>query len=134
MAKQEVEIFTLPEGRVINCALFEKDVYVNPKGEAGKPSYKIEIAFDPDDVEGEDTFEDKLIDFAIEKWGDGAEEDFLDGKIRNPFLDGDKLAKRREANEKPGDAYKGKLVIRAHTLFNRDGRDGPGGIAVWNDG
>ncbi len=134
MAKQEVEIFTLPEGRVINCALFEKDIYVNLKGEAGKPSYKIEIAFDPADVEGEDTFEDKLIDAAVEKWGDGAEADFLDGKIRTPFLDGDKMAAKRERNEKPGDAYKGKLVIRPHTLFNRDGRDGPGGIAVWNDG
>ncbi len=134
MAKQEVEPFTLPEGRVINCALFEKDVYTNPKGEAGKPSYKIEIAFDLEDVQGEGTFEDKLIDFAVEKWGEGAEDDYLDRKIRSPFLEGDKLAKRREDNDKPGDAYKGKLVIRAHTLFNRDGRDGPGGIAVWDDG
>ncbi len=134
MAKEEVVIHTLPEGRVINCALFEKDVFTNPQGEAGKPSYKIEIAFDPEDVEGEGTFEDQLIFFAVDKWGEGAEADFLDGKIRNPFLDGDKLAKKREAKDKPGDAYKDKLVIRAHTLFNRDGRDGPGGIAVWDDG
>ncbi|KKK79323.1 hypothetical protein LCGC14_2834670, partial [marine sediment metagenome] len=49
MAKEEVVTYTLPEGRVINCALFEKEVYTNPQGEAGKPSYKIEIAFDPED-------------------------------------------------------------------------------------
>ena len=132
--KKEVEIFTLPEGRVINCALFEKEIYTNPKGEAGKPSYKIEIAFDPKDVEGEGTFEDILADFADEKWGEGAGQDFLDGKIRNPFLNGDKRAAKREKDDKPGDAYKGKVYIRPHTLFNRDGRDGPGGIAVWNDG
>ncbi len=132
--KKEVVVHTLPEGRVINCALFEKDTYVDAKGNVAKPSYKIEIAFDPADVEGEGTFEDKLIDAAVEKWGDGAEQDFLDGKIRSPFLDGDKLAAKREKNDKPGDAYVGTLVIRPHTLFNRDGRDGPGGIAVWDDG
>ena len=132
--KKEVVEHTLPEGRVINCALFEKEIYTNPKGEAGKPSYKIEIAFDPEDVQGEGTFEDILADFADEKWGEGAGQDFLDGKIRNPFLNGDKRAKKREADDKPGDAYKGKVYIRPHTLFNRDGRDGPGGIAVWNDG
>ena len=133
MTKQEIETFTLPEGRVINCALFEKDTYVDAKGNAAKPSYKIEVVFDPADVEGEGTFEDKLIDAAVEKWGDGAERDFLDGKIRSPFLDGDKLAAKREKNDKPGDAYKDKLAIRPHTLFNRDGRDGPGGIAVWDE-
>ena len=85
MAKQEVEIFTLPEGRVINCALFEKDVYTNPKGEAGKPSYKIEIAYDPADVEGENTFEDQLIFYAIDKWGDGAEQTSSTAKSATPF-------------------------------------------------
>ena len=132
--KQEVQVHTLPEGRVINCALFEKDVYTDKQGNAGKPSYKIEVAFEPEDVEGEGTFEDQLIEAAIEKWGTDAEGDFLTGKIRSPFLDGDKLAAKREKNGKPGNAYVGKLVIRPHTLFNRDGRDGPGGIAVWDEG
>ncbi len=129
----EVKTFLLPEGRVINASLFEKDTYTDAQGNAGKPSYKIEVAFEPDDVEGEGTIEDALIDHACEKWGDGAEKDYLDGKMRSPLLDGDKLAEKREARGKPGDAYKGKLVIRAHTLFNKDGEDAPGGIQVWND-
>lgn len=132
MAK-DVQTFLLPEGRVINASLFEKDTYTDAQGNAGKPSYKIEVAFDPIDVEGEGTIEDALIEVACEKWGDGAEEDYLEGRMRTPLLDGDKLAARREAKEKPGDAYKGKLVVRAHTLFNKDGEDAPGGIQVWND-
>lgn len=130
----EVREKALPEGRVINSSLFARDIYKDAvTGKEGFPSYKIELAFDPDDVEGEGTIEDHLIDAAIEAWGDGAEDDFLDGKIRSPLLDGDKLAARREKNGKPGDAYKGKKVIRAHTKFNKHGEDGPGGIQVWDE-
>lgn len=133
MAKTEKEVILLPVGRVINCSLFEKDTFVDAAGNAGKPSYKIELAFDPFDVEGPNTVEDKLIEAAVETWGDGADDDYFESRMRSPLLDGDKLAERREAKGKPGDAYKGKLVIRAHTLFNKDGYDGPGGIQVWND-
>ena len=127
---EEVQTITLPEGRVINCDLFERDAYKPEGGTEGKPMYKAEIAFEPDDVEGEDTVEDDLIEAACNKWGDGAEEEFLEGDIIDPRLDGDKLAKKREANDKDGDAYKGKLVIRPNTMFNQHGEDGPGGIYV----
>ncbi|MEE9598187.1 MAG: ssDNA-binding protein [Acidiferrobacterales bacterium] len=127
--KRETELLMLPEGRVINASLFEKDQF----DEAAKPRYNIELAFDPDDVEGAGTIEDKLLEYAVDKWGDGAEDDYFNDKIRSPLLDGDKMAARREKKGKPGDAYKGKLVIRAHTFFNLDGNDAPGGIQVWDE-
>lgn len=130
--KKEVQVFILPEARVINCSLFERDIYKDPQtGREGNPSYKIELAFDPDTVEGEGTFEDALIDYACDQWGDDAEDDWANGEIGTPFLDGDRLAKRREEKDKPGDAYKGKLVLRTHTIYNKDGVDGAGGISVY---
>ena len=132
--KTEVREFALPEGRLINENLFEKDAYKDPQtSKEGTAKYKVEIAFDPGDVTGEGTIEDSLIDAACDKWGDGAEDEFLKGDIRTPFLKGDKLAKRREEKGKEGDAYKGKLVIRADTLYNKDGLDAPGGIQVFDE-
>lgn len=134
MAKETKQVFLLPIGRLINEALFEKDAYVDARTEkAGVPKYKVEIAFEPGDVTGEDTFEDELIEAACTEWGDGAEKDFLNGKIRSPFIDGNKLAERREKKGKEGDAYKGKLVLRADTLYNLNGQDAPGGIQVFDE-
>ena len=121
---------SFPEARLINASLFEKDVYINPRGKEGTPAYKIEVAFDPKDVEGEKTIEDVIINAACDEWGDDAENLYLDGKIRF-FLDGDKLAKGREERGKAGDAYKGTLVLRSNTIYNKDGVDGPGGIQVY---
>lgn len=136
MSENKSKAFATPEGRVINCSLFEKDTYTDARGNAGTPAYKVEIAFNPDDVLGEGTdgmtLEDRLYDAAEEKWGEGSGELFLAGKIRSPLLIGDKLAERREKRGKPGDAYKGKIVIRAHTFFNKHGENAPGGIAVWD--
>lgn len=129
--KKETQIFLLPEGRLINHALFEKDVYVNPRGKEGKPLYKVEIALEPDSVTGQDTFEDALINAACDEWGDTAEDLFLDGTIKTCFKSGDKMAAAREAGGKGGDAYKGKLVLRANTQYNKHGQDAPGGIAVF---
>jgi hypothetical protein len=121
------EKIIFPEGRVINSSLFELDKF----NEKATPSYKIEMAFDPDDVEGEGTVEDKIIEAVIKEWGKEAEQQFLDGEIIG-ILDGDKLAARREKKGKNGDAYKGKRVIRASTTFNKDGQAGaPGGIQVF---
>lgn len=131
---EEKEVFILPTGRLINHAVFEMDVYTDPDtGKEGDPYYKVEVAFDPADVEGENTIEDALIEAAVDAWGDKAEDDFLDGKIRTPFLDGDTLAERREEKGKEGDAYKGKLVARPNTKFNKDGVEGPGGIQVFDE-
>jgi hypothetical protein len=134
--KKETVEFALPEGRVINCSLFQKDIYTDERGVEGTPQYKIEMAFDPDDLTGEDTIEDEMIEAACEMWGDHMEdvilgdtdEDWVDGR-----KDGDKMAKRREQKGKEGDAYKGKLVIRANTIYNKDGFDGPGGIQVFDE-
>lgn len=129
--KPESVTFTTPTGRLINSSLFEKDIYVDERtGKEGGPKYKIEVAFNPDDVQGEKTIEDMILDAACEVWGDAAEDEYLDGKIKF-FIDGDIIAKGREDKGKQGDAYKGKLVLRADTMFNKDGVDGPGGIQVF---
>ena len=136
---KDTQYFATPEGRLINNSLFERDIFKDAKGNEGKPKYNIELAFDPDQVTGEGddsqplTLEDHLYNYAEEKWGEGAGQDFLDGKIRSPLLDGDKLATKREKRGKVGDAYKGMIVIRAHTLYNKHGEEAPGGIQVWDE-
>lgn len=137
--KTETDFIVTPEGRLINHAIFERDIFTDSNGKEGKPKYNVELAFAPADVTGEaaegndPTLEDHLFNYAEEKWGEGAGQDFLDGNIRNPLLDGDKLKKKREKNGKVGDAYEGLIVIRANTLFNRHGEEGPGGIQVWDE-
>lgn len=142
MAAKENPRFTLPVGRLINSSLFEKDAYTDPKTQKpGTPSYKIELAFDPDDIYGPDDagederfIVDDLIDAGCEEWGDSFEDLFNDAsEYRSPILDGDKLARRREDKGKEGDAYKGKVVIRANTQFNKHGENGPGGIEVYDE-
>lgn len=130
--KQENPAFTLPEGRVINNSFFERDIYTDERGNAGKPQYRVEMAFDDEDL---DDLRDMMLDFAIEQWGEDEamdpKEDRLHDDIITPFLDGDKLARKREKKGKEGEAYKGKTVIRLNTLYNKDGIEGPGGIAVF---
>jgi len=121
---QELSSIVFPEGRVINCALFEKDKY----DDKATPQYKIEIAYDPDDII---EAEDHIVNFAIAKWGNSAEDDYNNGVIVSPVIEGDSLAARREQKGKEGTAYVGKLVIRSNTQFNKMGQNAPGGIAVY---
>ncbi len=122
----------LPEGRVINENLFILDAFKGERGEPGVPSYKLELAFDPKDIEGEGTFEDMLIEAACAEWGDAAEQEFLDGKILTPLKSGDEMAADRESRGKVGDAYKGKVVVRAKSFYNLNGAKGePGGMRVY---
>lgn len=135
--KQAKEIHNLPEARVINASLFERDAYQGPTGAPGKAMYKIELAFDPKDIgEGSD-IENLLADAVEDRWGADAAEAWLNlddsGAFHyaTPIIDGNVLAEGREAKGKEGDAYKGKLVIRTNTSFNKDGQEGPGGINVY---
>ncbi len=138
----ETNFIVTPVGRLINSALFERDIFTDAKGNEGPPKYNIEMAFDPDQVTGEApddgkarlTLEDELYNYAEEKWGEGAGQDLLDGKIRSPLLIGDKLKAKREKRGKVGDAYEDKIVIRAGTLYNRHGEAADGGIQVWDEG
>lgn len=126
--KPAAERFALPEGRLINESLFEKDQY----NDKSVPAYKVELAFDPAQVLGEGTVEDKIADaFDAAYPGKGYGQMFLDGKLKGPFIDGNVLAAKREAKGKPGDAYKGKIVIRANTIYNKNGQDADGGIQVF---
>lgn len=132
--KDKAEVILLPEGRLINHSLFERDAYkANEKSAPGKPMYKVEMAYDPDQVTGEGTIEDRLADAIDAKWGVKAAEAWLNGErgyISN-LLSGDDLAAKRADKGKEGDAYKGKIVIRANTSFNRDGIEAPGGAKVY---
>lgn len=125
---------TLPQGRVINHSLFQRDIYKDERGNEADPTYKIELAFDPDDLLGEGKFEDKIIDVAIAEWGDTqeVEDAVINGDIVW-YKNGDEMAAERKARGKPGDAYEGKLVIRAHTKYNKWGQDAAGGIAVFDE-
>ena len=124
--KEPIRLMT-PVGRLINHSLFEKDVFTDKLGREAVPSYKVEIAFDPAEME---EFENAVVSAAVEKWGEGAEQDYDDNKIRSPVIDGDELAKARVERGKSGEAYEGKIVVRAKTIFNRNGEDGPGGVYV----
>lgn len=134
--KEAAPTFMLPEGRLINHSLFERDAYQGEKGAPGKPMYKIEMRFDPAQVTGEGMIEDDLADAIAAYYGDAAADAWLNDTARtgayiNPLLIGDRLAANREAKGKAGDAYKGGIVIRANTSFNKDGVEGPGGLAVY---
>lgn len=132
--KKVTEVFLMPEGRLINSSLFVRDIYKDAEsGADGKPMYKTETTYDVDQIEGIGTIEDKVIDYACEKWGDRAEELYLKGKILPPWIDGEDVAERREDKGKVGDAYKGKLVLRASSLFNKDGDEEAGGQAVYDE-
>jgi hypothetical protein len=124
---EPAEVFTLPEGRLINQSVFVRDSYTDEKGNTGEPSYKVEIAFPKGDL---DAVMDRLLDAADDKWGEGAGDD---EDLVIPILDGNKLAKKREDKGKEGAAYKGMDIIRANTKFNSEGDDGPGGIAVYDE-
>lgn len=119
--KKEVKTIMLPVGRIINHSLFTPDQY----DEKAAPRYTVELAFDPeallDRPKDGNSIEDELVFAGVDEWGDKFETLFEEGKTIVPFLDGDKLAAKREENGKPGDAYKGKLVIRAATQYDKNG-------------
>tara|TARA_R110000772_G_scaffold266176_3_gene388335 strand:+ start:545 stop:1174 length:630 start_codon:yes stop_codon:yes gene_type:complete len=126
MTDQTNDPFGLPVGTVVNASLFERDTFVDATGNSGKPSYKVEIAFERGAL---DNVADALMAAADAEWGEGAGDD---DTLIWPILDGDKLAEKREKRGKNGDAYKGKDVIRANTMFNADGKDAPGGISLYH--
>lgn len=119
--QEAAEIIVLEEGRLINHSLFTRDQF-NAQAEA---YYKVEVAFDEDVL---NDFHNKCLDAAVATWGEGADDD---AALVVPIIDGNKLAKKRKANDKPGEAYEGKEVLRAKTKYNSDGEDGPGGVAVY---
>lgn len=118
--KEAAEVFVLPEGRLINHSLFVMDQYNDQAG----PSYKAEVAYEKGAL---DKLFNKCLDVAIETWGEGADENVV-----IPIKDGDEMAVDREALNKPGEAYKGKDIVRCHTVFNKNGERDVGGIQVLN--
>lgn len=137
MAKQaektETKYLNLPPGRIINMSLFEKDQF---KDDAS-PSYKLELAFtkDPDVLEDGGVFAAILeaLAGAFTEPADGFTLNIDGGPYVSGILDGDKLAAKREAAGKVGDAYKNMWVIRSSTQFNKNGDNAAGGIAVYDE-
>ncbi len=117
------EPFLLPEARVIHHSLFKKDQY----NDKAVPAYKIEVAIDADDPALDDLY-NRVFEFAEDAHGE-----FDDDDLIHPLKDGDKMAKKRERNGKNGDEYKGKIVIRANTIYNHNGDDDTGGVAVYDE-
>ena len=132
-----------PEGRLINGSVFVKDQY----DASSSPLYKVEFTQDMEGP-GIDKVIDRVFDLVSQNWNlgdnfkldiDATAEDLLPKAkggtgvviVDTFFLYGDELAAKREAKGKPGDAYKGKFVIRADTKYNSDGAEAPGGIAVY---
>ena len=134
--KQKNEIFMMPEGRVIVANAFERDVYKDPDtGAEGKPKYKFVMAYDPAQVMGEGTIEDKMADAIASAYGDTVADEWLANPRRadriSPLKDGNEIAKEREAKGKESEATKGKIVVSADSIYNKDGVEGPGGFAVY---
>lgn len=127
--KEPAEIILLPEGRLINNALFERDQY----NDTSALLYKAEIAIPKDSAEF-DAVIDKLYAAAEEAGLSDKEKFTIDGgDVACGIIDGDVYAKKRERQNKPADAYKGHWIIRAGSKFNKDGVEGPGGMAVYNE-
>lgn len=115
-----IPAFTMPEGRLINHALFVRDQF----NDQSKPQYKVELAFDDDDLE-------EIYNLMEEAVADEFGDQVVDEGFMEPFIDGDELKKRREAKGKPGDAYEGKTIFRAATIYNFNGIEGEGGVSVY---
>ena len=130
MSKDKEKIFvTLPEGMLVNHSLFVKDKY----DEKSEPKYKVELAYD--DPDALDELYDKCIEALEAEFGELPTDDDGDvdeNEIVLPILSGDKLTKKREKKGKKGDAYAGKDVIRAGTIYNKHGDDEPGGAVVYD--
>ena len=131
------KIILMPEGQMVNGQLFEKDAYTDERtGQTGVPKYKIEVAFDnaaADEVFGH------LYDYIEAMWGSAKADYFASGatggndEVLSPLIDGETLKRKRENKGKKGDAYAGKTVIRAGTIFNHEGNDAGGGIYVCDE-
>ena len=136
MADTKNEIFMLPEALVLVESLLERDVYKDKDtGAEGKPKYKVVLAFDPDTVLGNGTIEEKMADAIAAAYGDATADEWFATPRRadriSPLKDGNEIAKDREANGKEGDASKGKIVLSADSIYNKDGSEGPGGFTVY---
>lgn len=147
--KEPAKVIETPIGRLIYGSLFQRDIYKNPEtGAEGAPSYKCEMAFNPDDVLGEGKLEDEVLACLDKAFyggsgnpADGFSDALMDaweGKnrndiIRNPMLSGDRIAEdkaRDGKGDKIVDAYKGKIIIRAHSQYNFRGEEAEGGTTV----
>lgn len=132
--KPKNETFVLPEARVLVVNLLERDVYKDKDtGAEGKPKYKVVLAFDRNQVIGEGTIEDKMADAIEAAYGAATAQEWLDGRQDriSPLKDGDEIAKEREAAAKDGSANKGKIILSADSIYNKDGVEGPGGFLVY---
>lgn len=125
MASKNTARLMTPVGRLVNHAFNDKDTYVDPRGHEGTPSYKCEMVFDYDDDFKD--FEAELVKLAVAEWGAEAEQQLYDGVI-HCIIDGDKYADEREQRGKKGDVYRGMMILRASTIFNRNGENADGGI------
>lgn len=100
--KDPAPVYVLEEGRLINSALFERDIYKDPDtGAEGKPLYKIEMAFDaaafncekydvkPGDGSRYGWLEELVVNEVYKEWGNKSANDPNDPKltVADEFMD-----------------------------------------------
>jgi hypothetical protein len=121
------------EGRMTNGALFEKDQFVDARGKAADPSYKIELVSTEANIVA---LEEAVVKAAVAEWGAEAADQYYDtDEIRSPIQDAAAYAAKRREKGKVADAYEGDglFIVRASTIFNKNGENAPGGVYVCNE-
>lgn len=113
-------------------ALVTAKPYTDAGGKKGDPRYNIDMIFDPADIakfRSEDgagnLVEVDLAKLAVqaakERWPElAADPALLKSELMAnwPLIKGDTLAQKREAKKKDGEAFKGKIIIRAKSYEN----------------
>lgn len=130
--KKETIKVMVPTARMINGSLYERDVFKDKDGREGHPSYKIEVVI-PKNHPDTEAFMERIAEEVCAEFDQDLKFDFEGGDAVTPFIDGDAYAAEREKRGKVGDAYKGNWIIRAHTKYNHEGQDGPGGAELYDE-
>ncbi|MGH7409621.1 MAG: ssDNA-binding protein [Candidatus Methylomirabilis sp.] len=124
--KKQVKKFVTPEGRLVWGHLFEKEAGTF-NGKPAVPAYKVQMAFELDALKD---LIDEVYTLAQATWGN-VELDIDGGTVATPFKDGDEEKAKKESRGKKGDAFAGKIVFSAKTIYNSEGQDAPGGIEAY---
>lgn len=103
---------------IMHPALTEAKPYMENGVAKGKPKYGVVFLLDPNHVDLA-AMKQKAIAVARAEWGADVDLSLGHGTDTSgwPFADGNKASAKREQGGKKGDAYKGKCLLKAQSLF-----------------
>lgn len=103
---------------IMHPALTEAKPYMENGVAKGKPKYGVVFLLDPAHVDLA-AMKQKAIAVARAEWGADVDLSLGHGADTSgwPFADGNKASDKRIAKGKAGDAYKGKALLKAQSLF-----------------